>query len=283
MSGRLILAGTPIGNSDDASLRLRDLLEHAPIIAAEDTRRLYALAQRLNIVVNGKVVSFHEHNENDKADELLDAVESGQDVLVVTDAGMPSVSDPGYRVVSRAIERNLTVTAAPGPSAVLTALALSGLPTDRFTFEGFPPRKPGELQRALAALRTERRTMVFFESTHRIAATLEAMAHELGAHRRAAVCRELTKTYEQVLRGTLEELSSHAATEQLRGEIAIVVAGDTGSAEISVDTLVAEVLERVQQGERLKTVVAEVAQSAQYSKRELYAAALAAKSGVEQR
>jgi len=278
MNGRLILAATPIGNTDDASVRLRDLLTTAPLIAAEDTRRLYALAQRLGITVGGKVISFHEHNEVDKSDDILAVVESGSDVVLVTDAGMPSVSDPGYRVVTRAIERGLTVTAAPGPSAVLTALALSGLPTDRFTFEGFPPRKPGELARVLAALRTEHRTMVFFESPHRVDTTLAAMAEQLGAERRAAVCRELTKTYEQVLRGTLRELADIAAAEQLRGEIAIVVAGDTGTVEVSIDTLVAEVLERAAQGERLKEAVAEVASSAGVPKRDLYAAALAAKA-----
>jgi len=278
MNGRLILAATPIGNTDDASVRLRELLTTAPLIAAEDTRRLYALAQRMGITVSGKVISFHEHNEVDKSDDILAVVESGSDVVLVTDAGMPSVSDPGYRVVTRAIERGLTVTAAPGPSAVLTALALSGLPTDRFTFEGFPPRKPGELTRALASLRTEHRTMVFFESPHRVDTTLAAMAEQLGAERRAAVCRELTKTYEQVLRGTLRELADIAAAEQLRGEIAIVVAGDTGTVEVSIDTLVAEVLERAAQGERLKEAVAEVASSAGVPKRDLYAAALAAKA-----
>lgn len=277
MNGRLILAATPIGNTDDASIRLRDLLEHAPVIAAEDTRRLYALAQRMGISVGGKVISFHEHNEVDKSDDLLDVVEGGGDVVLVTDAGMPSVSDPGYRVVTRAIERGLTVTAAPGPSAVLTALALSGLPTDRFTFEGFPPRKPGELARALAALKLEQRTMVFFESPHRISATLAAMAAELGADRRAAVCRELTKTYEQVIRGNLADLAQVAAAEQLRGEIAIVIEGAVGGVEVSLETLVEEVLARVAQGDRLKSAVAEVATAAGYSKRELYAAALAAK------
>ncbi len=277
MTGRLILAATPIGNVDDASLRLRTLLEQAPIIAAEDTRRLYALAARMGITIGGKVISFHEHNEVDKADALLDNVEAGSDVVMVTDAGMPSVSDPGYRVVERAIERDLVVTSAPGPSAVLTALALSGLPTDRFTFEGFPPRKAGELARAIAALSVEPRTMVFFESPHRIAATLEAMAQGFGQERKAAVCRELTKTYEQVLRGTLAQLSLAASQEQLRGEIAIVVSGAPHSVEVSVDALVAEVLARVEGGERLKNAVSEVAQATGFSKRDLYAAALAAK------
>lgn len=277
MTGRLILAATPIGNTDDASLRLRQLLQDAPIIAAEDTRRLFALAQRMGIAISGKVVSYHEHNETQRADDLLDNVENGLDVVIVTDAGMPSVSDPGYRVVTRAIERDLVVTSAPGPSAVLTALALSGLPTDRFTFEGFPPRKPGELARAIEGLQAEPRTMVFFESVHRIDTTLAAMAQGFGVSRPAAVCRELTKTYEEVLRGTLGELAERAAAEQLRGEIAIVVAGATERPEASLSSLVDEVLARVSEGERLKTAVAEVAQAAGYSKRDLYAAALAAK------
>lgn len=277
MTGRLILAATPIGNTEDASLRLRQLLQEAPIIAAEDTRRLFALAQRMGITVGGKVISFHEHNETDRADDLLDNVENGLDVVIVTDAGMPSVSDPGFRVVSRAIERNLVVTTAPGPSAVLSALALSGLPTDRFTFEGFPPRKPGEQARAFELLKSEPRTMVFFESPHRIDTTLAAMAVGFGPDRKAAVCRELTKTYEEVLRGTLAQLAAHAAEEHLRGEIAVVVAGAPHAVEVSVDSLVDEVLSRVAGGERLKNAVAEVAQATGYSKRELYAAALAAK------
>lgn len=278
MTGRLILAGTPIGNTDDASARLRQLLQEAPIIAAEDTRRLFALAQRMGISISGKVISYHEHNETERADDLLDNVENGLDVLIVTDAGMPSVSDPGYRVVTRAIERDLVVTSAPGPSAVLTALALSGLPTDRFTFEGFPPRKPGELARSIEALRMEPRTMVFFESPHRIDTTLAAMAAGFGDDRRAAVCRELTKTYEEVIRGSLSDLAQRAAEEQLRGEIAIVVSGAPHAKEVSLDSLVSEVLSRVEGGERLKTAVAEVAQATGYAKRDLYAAALAAKS-----
>lgn len=277
MDGRLILAATPIGNTDDASLRLRQLLQEAPIIAAEDTRRLFALAQRMGITIGGKVISYHEHNETARADDLLDNVENGLDVVIVTDAGMPSVSDPGYRVVARAIERNLVVTTAPGPSAVLSALALSGLPTDRFTFEGFPPRKPGELARAIEMLRVEPRTMVFFESTHRIDTTLAAMAEGFGPDRRAAVCRELTKTYEEVIRGDLGELAQRAAEEHLRGEIAIVVSGATEAAEVSLESLVAEVLSRAAAGERLKDAVAEVAQAAGMAKRDLYAAALAAK------
>jgi len=277
MTGRLILAGTPIGDVEDASPRLRRLLVEADVVAAEDTRRLHALAGRLELKMTGKVLSYHEHNESARADELLDVVESGGTVLIVTDAGMPSVSDPGYRVVTRAIERGLPVTSAPGPSAVLTALAVSGLPTDRFCFEGFPPRKPGERTRTFELLADERRTMVFFESPHRVDQTLAAMALAFGADRPAAVCRELTKTYEEVLRGGLGALAETAAQEQLRGEISIVVSGAPQRETATTAELVAEVLSRVAGGERLKEAVAGVADAAGVHKRELYAAALAAK------
>lgn len=277
MTGHLILAGTPIGNVEDASLRLRSLLQEATVIAAEDTRRLHALTARMGITTSAKVVSYHEHNETARADELLDLVEAGQDVVIVTDAGMPSVSDPGYRIVSRAIERDLPVTSAPGPSAVLTALAVSGLPTDRFCFEGFPPRKQGERTRTFSQLAAEPRTLVFFESPHRIAETLSSMAAEFGPDRPAAVCRELTKTYEEVIRGNLGDLAERAAQEQLRGEIAIVVAGAPAHQNLSVDDVVGQVLELIAQGERMKPAVAQVAQETGVSKRELYEAALAAK------
>ncbi|HWK92755.1 MAG TPA: 16S rRNA (cytidine(1402)-2'-O)-methyltransferase [Luteimicrobium sp.] len=281
--GVLVLAATPIGNADDASPRLRRLLAEADVVAAEDTRRLHALAGRLGLEVSGRVVSYHEHNETARADDLLDVVEGGGTVLVVTDAGMPSVSDPGYRVVTRAVERDLPVTTAPGPSAVLAALAVSGIATDRFTFEGFPPRKPGERRRTLEALAREPRTMVFFEAPHRIADTLAAMAEAFGADRPAAVCRELTKTYEEVLRGGLGDLAERAQAEPLRGEIAVVVAGASRAGAVSLDELVDEVLERVAAGERLKEAVAAVAEAsgtggAGVSKRDLYAAALAART-----
>ncbi len=278
MTGRLVLAATPIGDVEDASPRLRRLLVEADVVAAEDTRRLLALASRLDLHVTGKIVSYHEHNETERADELLDVVADGGIVLIVTDAGMPTVSDPGYRVVARAVERDLTITSAPGPSAVLTALAVSGLATDRFCFEGFPPRKPGERARLFTDLASEPRTMVFFESPHRIADTLAAMAAGFGADRPAAVCRELTKTYEQILRGPLRELAETAAQEQLRGEISIVVAGHVRPAAAPTSAeLVTEVLSRADAGERLKEAVADVALAAGVSKRELYAAALAAK------
>jgi len=259
------------------------LLATANVIAAEDTRRLRALADRLGVTITGQVVSCFEHNEATRADELLDAAASGATVLLVTDAGMPAVSDPGYLLVARAAERGVRVTAAPGPSAVLTALALSGLPTNRFTFEGFPPRKPGERDRALATLVAEPRTMVFFEATHRIAATLEAMAAAFGADRPAAICRELTKTYEEVLRGPLHKLAALVIEREanggpgLRGEIVVVVSGAATPDEPPLTSLVAEVLARVAAGERLKEAVADVAAITGAPRRALYNAALAAR------
>ena len=278
--GRLVLAATPIGDVEDASLRLRRLLAEADVVAAEDTRRLRALAARMGVVVAGRIVSCYEHNEAARAGELLDVVRGGGTVLVVTDAGMPSVSDPGFRVVAAAVEAGLPVTAAPGPSAVLTALALSGLPTDRFCFEGFPPRKAGEQARAFAGLADERRTMIFFESPRRLAGTLAAMAAGFGAARPAAVCRELTKTYEEVVRRPLGELAAWAAAGEMLGEISIVIAGAPARV-VAVEDLVVEVLTRTDGGERLKTVVVEVAAAAGVSKSELYAAALARRSGAK--
>jgi 16S rRNA (cytidine1402-2'-O)-methyltransferase len=273
-AGHLVLAATPIGNVEDASLRLRRLLAEADVVAAEDTRRLHGLAARMGVKIGGRVVSFHEHNEVARSGELLDVVRGGGTVLVVTDAGMPTVSDPGFRVVGAAVEAGVPVTAAPGPSAVLTALALSGLPTDRFCFEGFPPRKAGEQARAFADLAGERRTMVFFESPRRLAPTLEAMATGFGADRPAAVCRELTKTYEEVVRLPLGELAAWAAGIEVLGEISVVVGG-APARTASVADVVAEVLSRADGGERLKDAVAEVAEAAGVGKRELYAAALA--------
>ncbi|MDC7123130.1 16S rRNA (cytidine(1402)-2'-O)-methyltransferase [Cellulomonas fimi] len=276
--GRLVLAATPIGNTDDASARLRTLLAEADVVAAEDTRRLRALAARLGVEVRGRVVSHHEHNEAERAADLLDVVAGGGTVVVVTDAGMPAVSDPGFRVVTAAVAAGLPVTAAPGPSAVLTALALSGLPTDRFCFEGFLPRKPGERARALADLADERRTMVFFEAPHRLDDVLDAMVEAFGTERAAAVCRELTKTYEEVRRGPLRDLAAWAHDGQMRGEIVVVVAGADRPRAASTTDLVAEVLARADAGERLKDAVAEVATAAGVPKRDLYAAALAARS-----
>lgn len=275
LGGVIVLAGTPIGDVEDAPPRLLRLLADADVIAAEDTRRLRALAARLGVEIGGRVVSYHEHNEAARAAELVEAAQVGQTVLVVTDAGMPGVSDPGYRVVRAAADAGVPVTAVPGPSAVLAALALSGLPTDRFCFEGFLPRRAEQRRRALAGLWQEERTMVFFESTHRIADTLAAMAQGLGAQRPAAVCRELTKTYEEVRRAPLQELAEWAAGG-VRGEITIVVAG-CPPREASVADHVSEVLELHAHGHRLKDAAGEVAERSGVARRALYDAALAAK------
>ena len=274
-TGRIVLAATPIGDTEDASPRLRHLLATADVVAAEDTRRLGGLLQRLGVRTTGRVVSHHEHNEAARVADLLEVVRAGGTVLVVSDAGMPTVSDPGFMLVRAAVEAGLPVTTAPGPSAVLAALAVSGLATDRFCFEGFPPRKAGERATVFADLARERRTMVFFEAPHRLAATLAAMAQAFGADRPAAVCRELTKTYEEVVRGGLAELATWASGE-VRGEIAIVVAGAPGK-EASMPDLVVEVLARADSGERLKDAVTAVAEATGVAKRELYAAALAAR------
>ncbi len=278
MSGLLLLAATPIGDVADASPRLAAALRDADVVAAEDTRRLARLTGALGVEPTGRVVSYHEHNESRRTADLLDALVGGATVLVVTDAGMPSVSDPGYRLVAAAVDAGVRVSAVPGPSAVLTALAVSGLPVDRFCFEGFLPRKAGERARALAALAGERRTLVFFEAPHRLAVTVAAMAEAFGAARRAAVCRELTKTYEEVVRGSLAELSTWAGAGEVRGEITVVVEGAGEPAAASVDELVEQVLQRSGEGLRLKDAVAEVASAHGTSKRELYDAVLAARS-----
>jgi 16S rRNA (cytidine1402-2'-O)-methyltransferase len=231
VSGLLVLAATPIGRADDASPRLAEELAKADVVAAEDTRRLRRLTTDLGVEPSGRVVSYFDANEAGRTAQLVEALIAGQRVLVVTDAGMPSVSDPGYRLVAAAVEAGVRVTAVPGPSAVLTAVAVSGLPVDRFCFEGFLPRKAGERGRRLAELADEPRTMVFFEAPHRTAATLDAMAAALGTDRPAAVCRELTKVHEEVVRGGLAELAAWAA-EGVRGEVTLVVAGRTGPAVV---------------------------------------------------
>ncbi|HEV7906814.1 MAG TPA: 16S rRNA (cytidine(1402)-2'-O)-methyltransferase [Pseudonocardiaceae bacterium] len=276
-SGRLVLAATPLGDSRDASARLVEAIATADVVAAEDTRRLRSLAAALQVSPSGKVVSFYDSVEIARLPGLIEAMQGGATVLLVTDAGMPSVSDPGYRLVTACVAEGLPVTCLPGPSAVTTALAVSGMPSDRFCFEGFPPRKQGERRRWFAALASEQRTCVFFESPHRLAATLADAAQVLGADRQAAVCRELTKTYEEVRRGGLGELAEWAA-EGVRGEITVVLAGaEPPSAAADLDTLVAEVQQRVAAGERLKAAAAEVAEAAGISKKTLYDAVLNAR------
>ncbi len=282
MTGTLVLAGTPIGEIADAPPRLATELAAADVIAAEDTRRLRRLTQALEVTPAGRIVSYFEGNEAARTPELADALSGGARVLLVTDAGMPSVSDPGYRLVAAAVERGIKVTAVPGPSAVLTALAVSGLPVDRFCFEGFLPRKAGERRSRLREVEGERRTLVYFEAPHRLDDTLAAMAEIFGAERRAAVCRELTKTYEEVKRGPLGELAAWAA-EGVRGEITIVVEGapEAGLEELDAGELVRRVRVREEAGERRKEAIAAVAAEAGLPKREVFDAVVAAKNAMK--
>lgn len=270
--GVIILVATPIGNLGDASRRLIEALEHAQVIAAEDTRTTVHLLRALGIENRPRLIALHEHNEVEKAAEIVELARN-TDVLVLTDAGMPAISDPGFPLVAAAAEAGVTVTAIPGPSAVLTALAVSGLPTDRFTFEGFVPRK-GRVA-WFTALAREERTMVFFESPNRLADSLADLATALGPTRSVVVARELTKLHEEVRRGTASELAAWAASG-VRGEICIVVAGaDPPSA--SLEDGIAQVLALVAAGGRLKEAAAEVAESTGLGRRDLYQGALAFK------
>jgi 16S rRNA (cytidine1402-2'-O)-methyltransferase len=279
VTGTLVLAGTPIGDIADAPPRLAAELAGADVVAAEDTRRLRRLTQGLGVTPKGRIVSYFEGNEAARTPELVDELLGGARVLLVTDAGMPSVSDPGYRLVAAAVEKDVRVTAVPGPSAVLTALALSGLPVDRFCFEGFLPRKGGERLSRLREVADERRTLVYFEAPHRLDDTLAAMAEVFGAERRAAVCRELTKTYEEVKRGELGALAEWAA-DGVRGEITVVVEGapEKGAGEADDAELVRRVRVREEAGERRKEAIAAVAVEAGVPKRVVFDAVVAAKN-----
>ena len=273
----LVLGGAPLGRSGDASPRLAEALRTADVVAAEDTRRLQRLCADLGVRPEGRLVSCFEGNEQQRVPELLAAVREGRCVLLVTDAGMPTVSDPGFRLVAAAAAEGLPVTCLPGPSAVTAALAVSGLPTDRFCFEGFLPRRAGERRSALAALRAERRTTVYFEAPHRLADALADMAEVLGADRAAVVCRELTKTHEEVRRGTLAELADWAAGP-VRGEVTVVVAGAPERAvEMTDEELVLLVRQREQAGLARKDAVREVAQETGTTRRAVYDAVVAAK------
>jgi 16S rRNA (cytidine1402-2'-O)-methyltransferase len=275
--GRVVLAATPLGSVGDASARLRAALADTPVVAAEDTRRMRRLAADLDVTIGGRVVSFFEGNETARLPLLLGALADGLDVLVVTDAGMPSVSDPGYRLVAAAVAAGFTVTCLPGPSAVLAALAVSGLPVDRFCFEGFLPRKGGERRRALAALSGEARTIVFFEAPHRLAGALADCVTAFGGDRAGAVCRELTKTYEEVWRGPMAVLAERAA-QGVRGEITVVVAGAVRSTEpVAAADLAAAVGAREASGVHRKSAVAEVAVEFGVPKRTVFDAVVAAK------
>ncbi|MBO9577278.1 MAG: 16S rRNA (cytidine(1402)-2'-O)-methyltransferase [Microbacteriaceae bacterium] len=270
----LILAATPIGNLGDASARLREALSTASVIAAEDTRTTQHLIRALGLTSRARFIALHDHNERDRAAEVV-AVAAEEDVLVMTDAGMPTVSDPGFVLVRAAADAGIPVTVLPGPSAPLVALALSGLPTDRFCFEGFLPRKQGERQNALAALAAERRTMVFFESPHRIGDSLAELAAAFGADRPAAVARELTKLHEEVVRGPLGELAERFA-DGARGEICVVVGGAPAPVADEAGAL-ERVLSLVSGGAKLKEAASTVAEETGLSKKSLYDAALRAR------
>lgn len=279
--GRLLLGATPLGQPADASPRLVAALNTADVVAAEDTRRLRRLTAALGVTPRGRVVSYFEGNEAARTPELVEALVDGARVLLVTDAGMPSVSDPGYRLVAAAVAAGVRVTAVPGPSAVLTALALSGLPVDRFCFEGFPPRKAGERAARLKEAAAEPRTLVYFEAPHRLADCLAAMAEAFGADRPAAVCRELTKTYEEVKRGPLGGLAAWAA-DGVRGEITVVVAGapPAGPEDLGPAELARRVAVREEAGERRKEAIAAVAAGAGVPKRAVFDAVVEAKNAA---
>ena len=271
--GSILLAATPIGDVRDASPRVVAALEGADIVAAEDTRRALALAARLGIKLGGRLVALHDHNEAEKASGVVEAARGGARVVFVSDAGMPTVSDPGFRLARAAIEADVPLSVLPGPSAPLVALALSGLPSDRFAFEGFLPRKDGEARRYLEGLATDPHTLIFFESPRRATATLTRMAEVFGKDRAAALCRELTKDYEEVRRGTLGQLAEGA--DDVLGEVTIVVAGYTHSTR--AEDHVGAVLALAAEGMRLKDAAAEVAAATGARKNDLYKAALAAR------
>lgn len=271
----IILAATPLGDPADATAKLVGLLGSADIVAAEDTRRIRRLASDLGVQITGRLVSFYDAVEAPKTAELIAAAADGAAVLVVSDAGTPVISDPGYRLVAAAVSAGVQVRVAPGPSAVTAALAVSGLPCDRFSFEGFLPRRPGELARELAALAREPRTMVFFESPRRLPASLAAMVVAFGGERPAAVCRELTKTYEEVVRGPLAQIAVELG-EEVRGEITIVVAGDRDPAAASTEPqLAAAVAAEMAGGSTRRDAVALVAERLGVSRRRVYQASLA--------
>ncbi len=266
----LILAATPIGNLSDASARLIEHLGTSKFIAAEDTRTLLKLARGLGVKLDAKLFSLHEHNEAERVSQLLE-IAATEDVLVVSDAGMPTVSDPGFVLVRAAIEAGIDVTIIPGPSAVLSALAVSGLPTDRFSFEGFLPRKSGERKKLFQSLLLETRTMVFFESPHRIDDSLKDALSVFGETRQASVSRELTKKFEQTIRGTLPEILVWSANPT-KGELVLVIAGNTEATttSASLEDLLAEVEQGRSEGLSLKLSVAKVADKHSLSKSDLY-------------
>lgn len=277
--GQVVVVGTPIGNLSDASPRMLDILRTADVLAVEDTRTLHRLAAGLGVRFTGRVLTHHEHNEQDRVAEILDLVRAGNLVAVLSDAGMPTVSDPGFPLTRAAARAGLPVSVVPGPSAVLAALAVSGLPTDRFTFEGFLPRKAGERAAHVKTLAAERRTMVFYESPHRLGAMLEALQDTLGADRKAVVCRELTKLHEEVLRDDLAGLTEWAQNHQVRGEIAVVVHGAQAEPAPRPEDLVQQVERLVATSDiKLKAAARQVATEAGVSTRRLYDAVISARA-----
>jgi len=273
--GQLILAATPLGNILDASPRLKETLEQADLIAAEDTRRAKRLFADLNLEIKAPVISLFEENEIEKIPDIIEKLKSGLKVVVISDAGTPAISDPGYRLVTKAIEENISITVIPGPSAVLSALVLSGLPTDRFSFEGFIARKGKERTEILSNLNTQSRTMVIFESPRRTLQTLQDIQEIVGDDRKAAVVREISKTYEEVIRGSLKELVVWANSKEVLGEITLVIAGveNTGKKEVD-DEAIAEVKQLIAAGSSFKDAVQEVSTQRGLSRRELYEASL---------
>lgn len=273
--GQLILAATPLGNILDASPRLKETLEQADLIAAEDTRRAKRLFADLNLEIKAPVISLFEENEIEKIPDIIEKLKNGLKVVVISDAGTPAISDPGYRLVTKAIEENISITVIPGPSAVLSALVLSGLPTDRFSFEGFIARKGKERTEILNNLNTQSRTMVIFESPRRTLQTLQDIQEIVGDDRKAAIVREISKTYEEVIRGSLKELVDWANSKEVLGEITLVIAGveNTGKKEVD-EQAIAEVKQLIAAGSSFKDAVQEVSTQRGLSRRELYEASL---------
>ena len=275
----LILAAIPLGNPGDASENLKGAITSSKYIAAEDSRKFSRLCSDLGIVYNAKVISFFEGNEIERLAELISILESGNDLLVVTDAGMPGISDPGYRLARAAVEKRIQIKVLPGPSAVTTALLLSGLPSDRFCFEGFPPRTSGARQTSFTKLAEEERTMIFFEAPHRLLESLTDAKAIFGATRNGAICREMTKTYEEVIRGNLEELENWARSNEILGEITLVLEGyDPTSKSYSSQDLIALVLKEESAGISRKDAIAEVARATGTAKREVFDAMVTHKS-----
>ena len=281
---KLQLAGVPLGNPHDASKRLIEAIENAQIIAAEDSRRFQRLCQDLEITSKAKILSFFEGNEDERTQQLITELQNGQRVLVVTDAGMPTVSDPGFKLVRAAIEENIPIEIIPGPSAVTTALALSGLPTDRFCFEGFVPRTQGARDKFFENLKYETRTIVLFEAPHRLIETLEVANRFFGSQRRAVICREMTKKYEEIVRGTFSELRDWALSKEVLGEITIVINGASNQLrEINQEVIVNRVQELESVGVDRKEAIAAVAIELDLPKREVFDAMVANKTNLSER